>query len=229
MVKRNIARMEKTSFSEEIKKIRTNLKFSSITDDLKVICVTSSLPGEGKSRISANLAASFSQNGDKVLLIDCDLRKGHQKQLFNIPENEELGLSKLLINKDWENDYNKYIKPAKIQNLFVIPTGVYPPNPSELLSNLRFAKLIKKLRNDFEIIILDCPPIEGLSDALIVSSLADKTIIVAKYKSTPMKLLEKSKKALDAVGAKIAGIVLNHVENEPNTYYYGYYKDIEEN
>ena len=216
---------DSTSFNEEIKKIRTNLKFSAINGDVKVICVTSSLPGEGKSLISANLAASFAQYDEKVLLIDCDLRKGRQKQLFNIPNNNEQGLSKLLINKLWENEYKNYIKQTKIDNLSVIPTGIYPPNPSELLTNERFIKLIEKLREEFSIIVLDCPPIEGLSDALVVSSMADTTVLVAKYKSTPVKLLEKSKKALDTVGAKLAGVVLNHVEKEPNTYYYGYYKE----
>lgn len=221
----NAIEKESTSFNEEIKKIRTNLKFSSINGDVKVICVTSSLPGEGKSLISANLAASFAQYDEKVLLIDCDLRKGRQKQLFNIPNNNEQGLSKLLINKRWENEYKNYIKSTKIDNLSVIPTGIYPPNPSELLTNERFIKLIEKLREEFSIIVLDCPPIEGLSDALVVSTMADTTVLVAKYKSTPVKLLEKSKKALDTVGAKLAGVVLNHVEKEPNTYYYGYYKE----
>lgn len=221
----NAIEKDSTSFNEEIKKIRTNLKFSSINGDVKVICVTSSLPGEGKSLISANLAASFAQYDEKVLLIDCDLRKGRQKQLFNIPNNNEQGLSKLLINKLWENEYKNYIKQTKIDNLSVIPTGIYPPNPSELLTNERFIKLIEKLREEFSIIVLDCPPIEGLSDALVVSSMADTTVLVAKYKSTPVKLLEKSKKALDTVGAKLAGVVLNHVEKEPNTYYYGYYKE----
>lgn len=221
----NAIEKDSTSFNEEIKKIRTNLKFSSINGDVKVICVTSSLPGEGKSLISANLAASFAQYDEKVLLIDCDLRKGRQKQLFNIPNNNEQGLSKLLINKRWENEYKNYIKQTKIDNLSVIPTGIYPPNPSELLTNERFVKLIEKLREDYSIIVLDCPPIEGLSDALVVSSVADTTVLVAKHKSTPLKLLEKSKKALDKVGAKLAGVVLNHVEKEPNTYYYGYYKE----
>lgn len=221
----NAIEKDSTSFNEEIKKIRTNLKFSSINGDVKVICVTSSLPGEGKSLISANLAASFAQYDEKVLLIDCDLRKGRQKQLFNIPNNNEQGLSKLLINKLWENEYKNYIKQTKIDNLSVIPTGIYPPNPSELLTNERFIKLIEKLREEFSIIVLDCPPIEGLSDALVVSSMADTTVLVAKHKSTPVKLLEKSKKALDKVGAKLAGVVLNHVEKEPNTYYYGYYKE----
>ena len=90
---------DSVTFNEEIKKIRTNIKFSSINEEVKVIAVTSSLPGEGKSLISANLAASFAQYDEKVLLIDCDLRKGRQMKLFSIPNNNELGLSKLLINK----------------------------------------------------------------------------------------------------------------------------------
>ena len=216
---------DSVTFNEEIKKIRTNIKFSSINEDVKVICVTSSLPGEGKSLISANLAASFAQYDEKVLLVDCDLRKGRQGKLFNIPINNDLGLSKLLINKRWENEYRNYIKNTKVNNLSVIPAGIFPPNPSELLTSERFLYLIKKLKDDYDRIILDCPPIEGLSDALVVSSLADTTVLVAKYKSTPVNLLEKSKKALDKVGSKLAGVVLNHVDKEPNTYYYGYYKE----
>lgn len=213
------------SFNEEIKKIRTNLKFSAINGDVKVICVTSSLPGEGKSLISANLAASFAQYDERVLLIDCDLRKGRQKKLFNLPTNNDQGLSKLLINKSWENEYKNYIKETKVNNLYIIPTGIFPPNPSELLTSERFLYLVKKLKEEYDRIILDCPPIEGLSDALVVTSLADTTVLVAKYKSTPINLLEKSKKALDKVGTKLAGVVLNHVDKEPNTYYYGYYKE----
>lgn len=216
---------DSVTFNEEIKKIRTNIKFSSINEDIKVICVTSSLPGEGKSLISANLAASFAQYDEKVLLVDCDLRKGRQGKLFNIPINNDLGLSKLLINKRWENEYRNYIKYTKVNNLSIIPAGIFPPNPSELLTSERFFYLIKKLKDDYDRIILDCPPIEGLSDALVVSSLADTTVLVAKYKSTPVNLLEKSKKALDKVGSKLAGVVLNHVDKEPNTYYYGYYKE----
>ena len=216
---------ESVTFNEEIKKIRTNIKFSSVKEDIKVICVTSSLPGEGKSLISANLAASFAQYSENVLLIDCDMRKGRQRKLFNIPANDELGLSKLLINKNWENDYKNYIKQTKIKGLFVIPTGIYPPNPSELLTSERFLNLLTKLREEYDRIILDCPPIEGLSDALVVSSISDTTVLVAKYKSTPMNLLEKSKKALDKIGSKISGVVLNHVDKEQNTYYYGYYKE----
>lgn len=211
-----------TAFNEEIKKLRTNLKFS-LNGEVKVVCITSSVPGEGKSLISANLSASFAQYDEKVLLIDCDLRKGRQKQKFNIPSDKSAGLSNLLINRYWENEYKNYISPTKIQNLFVIPTGPYPPNPSELLASEVFIKIIEKLRQEYSMIILDCPPLEGLNDTLVVSLIADTTVLVTKYKQTPIKLLEKSKKSLDNVGSKIAGVVLNQVEQGTNSYYYGYY------
>lgn len=214
----------RTFFDEEIKKVRTNLKFSSINDDVKVLCVTSSLPNEGKSLISASLAVSFVQCDEKVLLIDCDLRKGLQRKKFSIPSDDKRGLSKLLINKSWEDEYQDYICKTKLSKLFVIPTGVYPPNPSELLASERFAKLIEKLREEYSMIILDCPPLEGLNDALVVSSVSDATILVAKYKKTPIKLLEKSKKMLNTVGTRVVGVVLNGVEDKKNTYYYEYYK-----
>lgn len=212
-----------SSFSEEIKKLRTNLKFSLINGDVKVVCITSSIPSEGKSLISANLAAAFAQYDEKVLLIDCDLRKGRQKQMFNIPSDRTKGLSNLLINRSWNDEYKNYINYTKIKNLFVIPTGPYPPNPSELLASERFEKIIDTLRQEYSIIILDCPPLEGLNDTLVVSSIADTTVLVTRYKKTPIKLLEKSKKALDNVGAKIAGVVLNQMEQGTSSYYYGYY------
>lgn len=216
-----------SNFSEEIKKTRTNLKFSRIHDDEKVIMITSSLPGEGKSFVAANLAASFAQYNQKVLLIDCDLRKGRQRKIFEIAEDKEKGLSNLLIDKDWQVNYPAYIKKTKVSKLLIIPTGPFPPNPSELLASDRFKELIKELKNKFDVIILDCPPVVGLNDALVVSSIADMSIIVAKYKSTSIDLLEESKKSLEAVNAKIAGVILNQMEGIKSSYYYygGYYKE----
>lgn len=216
-----------SSFSEEIKKTRTNLKFSQISDEVKTMMITSSVPGEGKSFVAANLAASFAQYNEKVLIIDCDLRKGRQKKIFNIPDEKEGGLSNLLINKDWASEFPSYIKKTKVSNLFVMPTGPFPPNPSELLATDRFKNLMKELKEVFDVIILDCPPMVGLNDATVVSSIADISIIVAKYKSTSMDLVEKTKKSLDAVGARIAGVILNYMEGSKSSYYYygGYYQE----
>lgn len=207
--------------SEEIKKIRTNLKFS--TDEIKVIMVTSSVPGEGKSFISANLAAVYSQNDERVLLIDCDMRKGRQKKIFEVQERKSGGFSSLLINKEWEEDYKKYIRKTNVNNLYMIPSGPFPPNPSELLASDRCKQILEKLKRKFDVIILDCPPIVGLNDPLVISTLADASIIVAKHKKTPISLLEKSKKTLQTVGVKNLSIVLNQTDIKNNSYYYGSY------
>lgn len=218
------------SFNEEIKKVRANLRYSSVNEEFKVIAMTSSLPNEGKSLISANLAASFAQYDEKVLIIDCDLRKGRQKKIFRLSHDKNFGLSNLLINKNWENEYSNYIKWTNYGNLFVIPTGPYPPNPSELLASTRFKQLIEKLREKFSVIILDCPPLSGLNDTLVISKCVDATILVAKYGKTPIKAFEESCKSLQKVGATIAGVILNQVDEKVRNHYYnqyyheGYYK-----
>ncbi len=216
-----------SSFSEAIKTVRTNLKFSAINKEVKTIMVTSSVPGEGKSFVTANLACAFAQFNERVLLIDCDLRKGRQHKIFGISSNKTLGMSNLLIDEDYRATAKNYVKKTKIKNLYLLPAGTFPPNPSELLASERCANLLKLLRNHFDIILIDCPPVTGLNDALVVSSYVDTSIIVAKYKQTPMELLEKSKKSLDNVGAKIAGVILNQVDVKDEPYYYssGYYSE----
>lgn len=215
-----------SSFGEEIKKVRTNLLFSNVNDDMKIIMLTSSIPGEGKSFISANLAVAFAQANEKVLLIDCDLRKGRLKKLFNIPP-EEKGLSDLLINKKWKDEYKKYINKTEVDKLSIIVSGSYPPNPSELLASERFENLLIELRKFYNIIILDCPPIVGLNDALVLAKKADRIVLVANVDKTSMEVLEKTKNELMKMDVKIAGIVLNNYEIENNKYYYygHYYRD----
>lgn len=212
-----------SAFSEAIKTVRTNLKFSSVNKEVKTIMVTSSVPGEGKSFVSANLAASFAQFNEKVLLVDCDLRKGRQSKIFDISLDSTLGMSNLLIDDDYLKYCQNYVKKTNVKNLFVLPAGTFPPNPSELLASERCRNLIKLFREQYDVIILDCPPLTGLNDALVVSSYADTSIIVARYKSTPIELLEKSKKSLENVGAKMAGVILNQIPIKDNPYYYSSY------
>ena len=209
--------------SEGIRNLRTSLQFSSVDEKLKTILVTSSVPSDGKSYVSANLAISFAQAGKRTLLIDCDLRKGRQHKIFSISGNE--GLSNLLI-EDVKNCSN-YIFKTTINNLFLMPRGTFPPNPSELLNSKKNRLLIETLQKHFEIVILDGAPISGLSDSLILSSLVDKTIIVASINHTPKTELTNAKKALDSVSANVAGIVANRVVAKKGTsgsyyYYYGY-------
>lgn len=212
----------KSTISEDIRTIRTNLEFSLVDDDAKIIMVTSSVPGEGKSFISSNLSIAFAQNNKKVLLIDCDLRLGRAHKIFEVSNKK--GLSNLIVKLDEDIDYKEYIQKTEIKDLYVLPRGVVPPNPSELLSSERFSKLINDLRKVFDCIILDSVPVNGLSDALVISKNADKVIIVSKYGSTDVADLENTKKLLQNVGAKLAGVVINNVPKARSKYGNYYYE-----
>lgn len=210
----------KSTISEGVRTIRTNLQFSNVDGNLKKIMVTSSMPGEGKSFTSANLATAFAQDGNKVLMIDCDMRKGRLHKIFKLSNSK--GLSNLLIDNVTKN-YKKYIKETKVENLSIITAGVVPPNPSELLNSEANKKLIEKLEKEYDYIIFDCVPTNGLPDALIVSSLVDKAIIVCAANVTPTEILQKTKNSLQNVDADIAGIVVNKTKASYNKYYGHYY------
>lgn len=211
----------KGAASEAIRTLRTNLQFTFVDNDVKVVLITSSIPGEGKSFISANLSSAFALSNMKVLLVDCDLRKGRQDKIFDI--KEEKGLSNLLID-DIKN-YKKYIYKTEVENLFVLPGGVVPPNPSELLISDKNKELLEILKKNYDLIILDCPPVNAVTDALVLSNLADEVVIVCAYKKTPVDLLASTKKMLENSGTKIAGVVVNQMRQSKNKYYYNkYYK-----
>lgn len=214
-----VLKRPKSSTSEAIRTLRTNLQFTFVDNTVNTIMVTSSIPGEGKSFISANLATAFSMINCKVLLIDCDLRKGRQHNIFDL--DNEKGLSNLLID-DIKN-YKKYINKTEIDNLFVLPSGVVPPNPSELLGSQKNKDLMDILKNEYDLIILDCPPLNCVTDALILTSLASQAVIVSAYKKTPMDLLLASKKSLESTGIKLSGIVLNKLEDKGKNHYYSKY------
>ncbi len=212
----------KAIISEGFRTLRTNLQFSTIDSKIQTIAVVSSMQGEGKSFVSANLACAFAQAGEKVLLIDCDMRRGRLHKIFNI-ENEN-GFSNLLISDI--KDFNSYIKKTEIKNLSVLPMGAIPPNPAELIASSKNEKLMELLKEKYDVIIYDCVPVTGLTDSLIMSKLVDKTIIVAASKVTPLELLQNTKKSLLNVGADIAGVVFNRVSTERSIYankYYGKY------
>lgn len=212
--------------SESIRTLRTNLQFSSVDSTLKTLLVTSSLPGEGKSFVSANLAISFAQNGKKVLLVDCDLRKGRQHRIFGVDGSK--GLSSLLISDI--NRFDSYVEKTNIKNLSVIPRGVFPPNPSELLNSKKNSKLIELLKQKYDIVIFDGAPVMGLSDSLILSSLVDKVILVTSINHTPKTELKNAQKALNNIDANIAGVVANNISMKKHGHsgYYYYYAEEKE-
>ena len=206
----------KSLFSEAIRTLRTNLQFSLVANNANVLMITSSVPGEGKSFISSNLSAAFSMMNIKVLIVDCDMRKGRLHKIFEV--SNEKGLSNLLL--DEVKNYKKYVQKTKVDNVSVIPLGIVPPNPSELLNSDKFENLIDTLRDAYDLVILDTPPIGSVSDSLVIAKYVDEAIIVTSYKQTPMEDLNETKKALEATGVKIAGIVLNNMEYKKHSKYY---------
>lgn len=210
----------KSSMSEAIRTLRTNLQFSSVDKKIKTILVTSSVPSEGKSFIAANLAVAFADSGSKVLLVDSDIRKGRQHTIFN--RHNKKGLSNLLL-KEVDEAYRNYIYDTEIKNLEIMFKGVTPPNPSELLNSDKNKQLVEILKDEYDIVIFDGAPINGLPDSLVVGTLVDGVIIVTKEKSTSFALVEDTKKKLENVGANILGVVLNNTEVKKNKYYGGYY------
>ncbi len=210
----------KSPISEGLRTIRTNLQFSNVDKQMKKIMITSSMPGEGKSFTTANLATAFAQDGSKVIIVDCDMRKGRVHKIFEISNNK--GLSNLLID-DIEKNYKKYIKKTSIANLSIIPSGIIPPNPSELLNSEANKKLISILEKEYDYVIFDCVPINGLPDSLIMANLVNKAIIVCAANITPTELLQKTKTSLQNVDAEIAGIVINKSKGSYNKYYGHYY------
>ncbi len=217
-----VASSPKSLISEGFRTLRTNLQFSTVDEELKTIAVVSSMQGEGKSFISSNLACAFAQAGEKVLLIDCDMRRGRLHKVFNVSNHD--GFSNLLISDI--RDYEQYIQKTEIKNLSIIPMGAVPPNPAELLASSKNEKLMEIFKEHFDIIIYDCVPVTGLTDSLIMSKLVDKTVIVAASKMTPLELLQNTKKSLLNVGANVAGVVFNRVATDGSVYankYYGKY------
>lgn len=213
----------KSAVSEVFKTLRTNIQFINVSNKLKSILVTSTVPGEGKSWVSANLAITFAQAGKRVVLVDADMRKGRQHDVFGL--SNENGLSNYLISAVGENkvDLGDYIKQTLVENLYVITAGVVPPNPSELLTSSKMSDLIKILENSADVVIFDGTPSSIVTDALILSRNIGSTLIVTSHKQTKMEDLKQVKKHIENVGGKIAGVVLNKVPCSQKIHGGGYY------
>lgn len=218
----------KSPISEIFRMLRTNIQFTSSKEKNKTILITSASQGEGKSWISANLATVFASTGKKVLLIDSDMRLGRQYKIFNISPIP--GISNLLSGLvDSEKDVIQ--KLDGIENLSVIPAGDVPPNPAELLTSDEFSKILNKLKKSYDVIIVDGPPINLVTDGLLISRVVDNTVLVVENKKTKKEQLRNAILSITNVGGKIAGVVLNKAENYTktykNSYYYGHGNKVE--
>ncbi|WP_238915405.1 CpsD/CapB family tyrosine-protein kinase [Clostridium sp. YIM B02555] len=212
----------KSIAAESYRTLRTNIQYSSFDKQIKTIVITSAEAAEGKSTVSGNLALSFAQNEKRVILIDCDLRKPSMHKKFKI--SNLIGLSEVLIGKEeLENAVEK-----RNDNLDILTSGKIPPNPSEMLSSTAMTALIGRLREKYDIIILDSAPLKAVTDAQILSTKVDGTILVTRAKRTSKESVIEAKSLLNKVGANIIGTVLHAVENTRGKYYY-YYGSGDEN
>ncbi len=210
----------KSPVSEAYRTLRTNLQFSKIDKAVQTMLVTSSGPKEGKSTTSANLAIAMAQSGKKVVLIDADLRRPVVHSIFGLEKDE--GVTNYLMN---DVSYDKMIKKSIMDNLYIVPSGVLPPNPSELISSQNMEKLIDRLKGDFDLIVFDTPPIIAVTDAAILSTKVDGILLVVKSGKTNYDAVMRAKSLMDNVDARILGALLNGVEvgGMYGTYYYYYY------
>ncbi|OAS88177.1 MULTISPECIES: CpsD/CapB family tyrosine-protein kinase [Metabacillus] len=207
----------KSPIAEQFRTVRTNIQFSSVDEDLQTMIVTSSGPAEGKSTTTANLAVVFAQQGKRVLLIDADLRKPTSHYTFRT-ENH-VGLSNVLTR---QATLDEAVKTTDQDNLWVLTSGPIPPNPSEILGSKGMQMLLEKAKNEYDVIILDSPPVLAVTDAQVLSNLTDGVVLVVSSGKTEIESAKKAKELLDSAKAKILGVVLNNKKVQDSQYYYYY-------
>ena len=205
---------------EALRSLRTSLHFAMMEAKNNVIAISGPSPGVGKSFISVNLATVLAQSDKKVLIIDADMRKGYLQKSFN--DKWENGLSDFLSGR---LELKNVIKQTKIPNLHLITRGQIPPNPSELLMHERFSKLIETIKEHYDIIIIDTPPILAVTDPAIVSAHAGSTLLVTRFGQNHARELELTRNRFEQNGIEVKGVVFNGIlKKASNAYgYYGYY------
>ncbi|MEA2040481.1 MAG: polysaccharide biosynthesis tyrosine autokinase [Thermodesulfobacteriota bacterium] len=209
----------KSTASEAYRGIRTNILLSSADSAPQVILTTSSGPREGKTITTVNLAITMAQSGSRVVVVDADMRRPKIHRMFGI--KRDIGLSNLLVGN---SDEKGAIIHSKISNLDIIPCGPIPPNPAELLVSKRMTGLIDALRGRYDRVLIDSPPVTAVTDATIMSRIADGVILAVRAGDFPREMLQNGLSQLQNVGAHILGAVLNGVDIGKDKYYYYYYQ-----
>ena len=208
----------KSFILEQFRTIRTNITFSMPNQEFKTILVTSSTPGEGKSTNASNLGIVFAQEGKRVLIIDADMRKPTLHQTFKT--FNKVGLSNVIAKKA---AFYEAVQETFIVGLNVITSGPIPPNPSELLASKAMDALLLDVKKDYDIIIIDSPPLLSLSDAQILANKCDGTILIVNAGVVEKSAVQKAKAILSTTQSKILGVVLNNYKSSSNRKYYEEY------
>ena len=210
----------KSHVAEAFRSLRTSVHFSAISQEKKVILITSTFPGEGKSTVAANYAITLAQTGDRVLIMDCDLRRPTVHEKFK--HNRIPGLSELLTGDVGSVDA---IHDSGIANLHILGAGTIPPNPAELLGSAEMGALLQKLRVEYDHIVIDAPPLLAVTDAPVLTAISDLVLLVFEPGKVPAKIATRVREILASIKAPVAGIVVcdRSSVDESYGYYYGKY------
>lgn len=212
------------AYSEAYKSLRTNINFIASTEDVKTIVITSAIPKESKSNVAVNLAMTLATEGKRVILVDCDFRQPTLNRYLKLGRHH-MGFTDVLIGRVELKDAITTFKDAKIS---VLTAGSIPPNPSEMLAQKKTKSIIDALKENFDYVIIDAPPVTVVTDAAILSTYVDGVVFVVRSKYAPIETLQLAKKRLDDVNARILGVVLTRfnakstTKSSAYTYAYGY-------
>ena len=206
----------KSPVSEAFRTIRTNIQFSSINNSLKTIVFTSTTPDEGKSTVVANLALVMAQAGQKVVVLDCDFRNPTQHKLFKL---QNKGLSNCVATG---KDVFEIIQNSGTPGLDIITSGPVAPNPSEILASSRMKEVLEELKEKYDYVLIDAPPILPVTDAAVMASYVDGVILLTGWNQISPNLIKEAKTRLEQAGGKILGVILNKVEVAAKGYGHGY-------
>lgn len=206
------------AFAEAIRAIRTNVLFSSAEEGVRMVVVTSAGPGEGKSLFSSNLSVSLAQAGQRVLHIDADMRRPRVHEIFEV--TQEPGFSNLLVG---DCKPSEAVRKTDVQNLCILPAGMIPPNPAELLGSKRCQEYLATLGEHFDWVILDSPPVLAVADASVIANGATGVVFVVGADQTSRQTARNAIEQLESAQAHVIGAVLNRADVQRNPYYYSSY------
>ncbi|MBR2182347.1 MAG: CpsD/CapB family tyrosine-protein kinase, partial [Acidaminococcaceae bacterium] len=196
----------KSPVTEAYRTIRTNLSFSGVDKEMKIVEVTSAVPNEGKSTVMASLAIVMAQAGKKVLLVDCDFRNPTQHKLFGLPNK---GVSNCIAIG---GDFHEIIQHIGQENIDILTSGPVAPNPSEILMSNRMQAFLDTAREEYDYVLIDTPPIMPVTDAAVLSSKTDGVMLVVASGQDKPELVQMAKTRLEQAGANIIGCILNKVK-----------------
>lgn len=204
--------------AEAFRTLRTSLHYTADRDHTKVLMITSVNPGDGKTLVATNLAASLAQTGEKVLLIDADIRKPRCHRAFSLANRT--GLTNVLVES---TDVDEVIQPTNLKSLHVLTSGPIPPNPAELLESSAMAALLDSVRDRYDHVLVDSPPAGALADAAILASKVDGVLMVLVAGETRVDQAKEVKESLEKAKGRILGAVINKVRFSTKDYRYRYY------